>query len=737
MLIKMWYKQQLQTSSHHKFNSTLMHIIGNDIIMKLPLKAPRLFRNLLLMVSLLVFLASAQAATYQDKPLDPQRAKLLGFIVTQHLTQQHYNHPPLDDNLSRAAFDLYIKQLDSQKRFLLREDVQMLGAYKTYIDNEIRRGNIHLPLYSARIMEKRIPALAAMVQELLQKPFDYERDETLETDRDKLDFCNNQEELRERWRKTLKYQTAIVYLDLKDEQAQLAKNPEGVASDATITPDTPDAELKAQARTKVAERYQHLFARMEKVSENDFFDRYLNAIANAYDPHSAYMPPEAKEDFDIHMRGSLEGIGAVLREDGGYIKVVNLIPGGAAQQQGGLASEDIILSVSEGENGEPVDITDTRIRDAVSLIRGPKGTTVKLHIRKPDGSRHILAIKRDVVQIKDAFVKSAVVDGPDNTRYGYLKIPSFYRDFHQKDGKGRNVTDDTRAELEKMLRDGISGLIIDLRNNGGGSLGDAVDTTGLFIGKGPVAQVQDSNRDIRVMEDTDPRIAYTGPIVVLVNKFSASASEILAGALQDYLRAVIVGSEHTHGKGTVQAMINIDTNLPMRNMDKYKPLGALKITVQKFYRVSGASTQYRGIEPDIVLPDRFAAIESGERHMDYSLPWDTIPSTLYHPVVDMLPLEELRQRSAERVQTSSEFQKIIELEAKTRERIANTKQNLLLSAILEEREAMQDKDDAPGHLGMDVDDSGEDDTKWYKRLLEDPYVVESGHILDDITELMH
>ncbi|MDY0212337.1 MAG: carboxy terminal-processing peptidase [Desulfuromonadaceae bacterium] len=705
--------------------------------MKLPFKTPQLFRTLLLAASFLVFLASAQAATYQDKPLDPQRAKLLGFIVTQHLTQQHYNHAPLDDDLSRAAFDLYIKQLDNQKRFLLREDVQMLGAYKTYIDNEIRRGNIHLPLYSARIMEKRIPALAIMVQELLQNPFDYERDETLETDRDKLDFCNNQAELRERWRKTLKYQTASVYLDLKDEQVQLAKKPEGTVPTSAISPDTPDSELWTQARTKVAERYQHLFARMEKVSENDFFDRYLNAIANAYDPHSAYMPPEAKEDFDIHMRGSLEGIGAVLREDGGYIKVVNLIPGGAAQQQGGLASEDIILSVSEGQDGEPVDITDTRIRDAVSLIRGPKGTTVKLHIKKPDGTQHIIALKRDVVQIKDAFVKSAVIDGPGKARYGYLKIPSFYRDFHQKNGKGRNVTDDTRIELEKMGQKGISGLIIDLRNNGGGSLGDAVDTTGLFIEKGPVVQVQDSNQDIKVMVDPGPKTAYTGPIVVLVNKFSASASEILAGALQDYRRAVIVGSEHTHGKGTVQAMINIDTSLPMRNMNKYMPLGAIKVTVQKFYRVSGASTQYRGIEPDIVLPDRFAAIESGERHLDYSLPWDTIPSTLYHPVVDSLPLEELRQRSGVRIQASSEFQKIITMEAKTRERIANTKQSLLLSAIHAEREEMRDKDDASGHSVMDDDSTTEDDAQWFKRLTEDPYVNESGHILDDITELMH
>jgi carboxyl-terminal processing protease len=703
--------------------------------MKPTLKTTRFYRILVQFIILLVFFSSAHAVAFKGEELDPQRAKLLGFIVTQHLVRQHYNHYPLDDELSRKAFDLYIKQLDHQKRFLLQEDIQMLGAYKTYIDNEIRRGNIHLPLYSARIMEKRIPVLAEMAKGILDERFDYTRRETLETDEDKIDFCADLEELRERWRKTLKYQTANTYLDLKQERKQQRNDPENPESANEITAETTDSELWDKAYAKMADRYRHLFARMGKISENDFFNRYLNSIANAYDPHSTYMPPDEKEDFDIHMRGSLEGIGAVLREDGGYIKVVRLIPGGAAQRQGVLASEDTILKVSEGEDGEPVDITDIRIRDAVSLIRGPKGTTVKLHIKKPDGTRHIISIKRDVVQIQDAFVKSTLVEGIDDADYGYIKIPSFYRDFHKENGKGRNVTDDTRAALEQLTQQGISGLIIDLRNNGGGSLGDAVDTTGLFIKQGPVVQVKDSNNDIKVMSDQDDSMVFTGPIVVLVNKFSASASEILAGALQDYRRAVIVGSEHTHGKGTVQAMINIDTNLPMRNLNKYKPLGAIKVTVQKFYRVSGASTQYRGIEPDIVLPDRFAAIESGERHLDYSLPWDTILSTLYHPATEALPLKELRQRSTSRVEESAEFQRIEELEEKTRERIANTEYKLGLDDIIAQRESIQDEED-PAQEAMGGDDGGRDEESWREELKEDPYVIESGHILDDLTELM-
>ncbi|MFO7831940.1 MAG: carboxy terminal-processing peptidase [Desulfuromonadaceae bacterium] len=704
--------------------------------MKPTVRLNRIRRAIIQAAVVLLLFTPAHTATFQDKELDPQRAKLLGFIVTQHLTRQHYNNYPLDDDLSRRAFDLYIKQLDNQKRFLLREDVQMLGAYKTYIDNEIRRGNIHLPLYSARIMEKRIPVLDETVEDLLNDRFDYDRTETMETDEEKLDFCVNHDELRERWRKTLKYQTANTYLDLKEEQEQLKDSDSG-ESENEITSDTTDAELWDKAYAKVADRYQHLFARMGKVSENDFFNRYLNSIANAYDPHSTYMPPEAKEDFDIHMRGSLEGIGAVLREDGGFIKVVRLIPGGAAQQQGILSSEDTILKVSEGENGTPVDITDTRIRDAVSLIRGPKGTTVKLHIRKPDGTRQIISIKRDVVQIEDAFVKSALIDGPDETPYGYIKIPSFYRDFHKENGKGRNVTDDTRAAIEELRSQGIAGLILDLRNNGGGSLGDAVDTTGLFIDQGPVVQVKNSDDNIKVMDDRDGKTEYDGPLVVLVNKFSASASEILAGALQDYRRAVIVGSEHTHGKGTVQAMINIDTNLPMRNLNKYKPLGAIKVTVQKFYRVSGGSTQYRGILPDIVLPDRFAAIESGERHMDYSMPWDTIPSTLYRPATESLPLQKLSQRSDQRVKNNTDFQKIVELEEKTRERIANTEHQLLLDDIIAQRKSIQsNEEDEPSHATMGGNDVSGSEDKWLEQLKEDPYVIESSHILDDMAELL-
>jgi carboxyl-terminal processing protease len=673
---------------------------------------------------LLLLCGPVAAAPAPPTSFDAQRAKLLGFILSQHLVRHHYSHKSIDDTLSRAAFDLYIKQLDAQKRFLLRTDLQQLKAYEAYIDNEIRRGTIHLPLHAAELLQQRLTELARLVDELLQQPLDFEQTRQIETDPKKLDFCATPADLRARWHDILTYQVANSFLDLQEEAQKAAERPENPEP----LPD--DATLERQAREKVAKRYRHLFARMAKEQLQDYFDRYLDAIARAYDPHSLYLPPEQKEDFDIHMRGSLEGIGALLREDEGYIKVVSLIPGGAAQRQGQLESEDIILKVAEG-NREPVDISDTRIRDAVSLIRGPKGSTVRLHIRKPDGSRRTIAIVRDTVQIKETFARAALLEMPDGSRYGYLKIPSFYRDFTNGKKTARNVTDDVRRELAKLLTKGIGGLVLDLRNNGGGSLTDAVDTTGLFIDQGPVVQIRDSEQKVEVLADEEPGSIYDGPLIVLVNKFSASASEILAGALQDYGRAIVLGSRHTHGKGTVQAVIDLDSNLPLRNMEKYKPLGALKITVQKFYRVSGASTQYRGIEADIVLPDRFEAIKSGERHMDYSLPWDTIAATDYQPLTASFNLEQLQAASARRIATNPEFIRIAEQAERARRRLDDSRRSLQLADIRAERLELKDAVDEMDQ-DQEKEDSPQDDAALQEALAKDAYVQESLHLLQDM-----
>jgi len=560
----------------------------------------------------LVFMLPTPSVGLADESLNTNRARLLGHILHQQLGSQHYNQKLSDIRLSQTAYDLYIKQLDPQKRFLLQEDVDQLQIHRNQIDSAIRRGRLDLPLAGRELLQERIRQVKTITEAIFDDPLDPDVAEVIETDPDKYEFAANLAELREHWRTNIKFQILSRYISLREIDIGLDDEGELLPVDEQT-----HAELLNKARENVIKSHNTFLERMLTESEQDHYDRYLDSIARAYDPHTNYMPPTSKEDFDIQMSGSLEGIGATLRDDDGFIRVVRVIPGGAAARQGQLEADDIILKVAEGTT-EPVEITNTRLRDAVSLIRGKKGTEVRLTLRKPDGRRLVVPIIRDVVEIEESFVQSTVIDGVNGNRIGYVKIPSFYRDHSGK--TERNSTDDTRAELVRLQQQGISGLILDLRNNGGGSLTDAVSVSGLFIDGGPVVQVRDSSGSIRSLRDDDRDVAYDGPVIVLVNRFSASASEILAGALQDYDRALIVGDEHTHGKGTVQAVLDLDRFIRLRGMSQYMPLGAAKVTIQKFYRITGDSTQERGIIPDIILPSRLDGLESGEKYMDYLYP---------------------------------------------------------------------------------------------------------------------
>ncbi len=677
---------------------------------------------------------------------DINRARLLSFILRGQINQNHYSQKPIDDELSKAAFDLYLKQLDGQKRFLLKEDIDKLMIFSTRIDDEINRGRLELAAIGARIMALRVAQVKKIANDLTDKGFDLTVNETIETDPEKLDFCKNEQELQERWRKITKFQVLSRYLNLVEDQESEQK----AAAEKKETPKdvkTPE-QLRKEAREKVSKSNLDFFDRMLKETEQDHYDRYFNAVTRAFDPHTNYLPPQSKEDFDISMSGSLEGIGATLQEEDGYIKVVRIIPGSASSRQGQLQAEDIILAVAQGAD-EPVDITDSRLRDAVSLIRGKKGTEVRLTVKKPDGARLIIPIIRDVVQIEETFVKGTVLDDAQSEKkFGYIRIPSFYRDFkHNYDGKGRNSTDDVHRELETLSKAGISGLVLDLRNNGGGALTDAVSITGLFIEKGPVVQVKNRNGRINILSDLDPQIDYRGPIVVLINKFSASASEILAGALQDYNRAVIIGSEHSYGKGTVQTMADLDSNLPFVNLDKYRPLGAMKVTTQKFYRISGGSTQYRGVVPDIILPDRLRYVEAGEQYVDYSLPWDTIDRTSYSRWSQTDAATQLVGKSLARIKKNQDFNDIVEDAERAKARRERTLQSLNIEVVRKEREKeknlMTKKGSSPhGHGTMTVDEDErkekqnlnekERHEEWLKDLAEDPYLGESLRVLQDM-----
>lgn len=713
-----------------------MIIIGN---------LPILLRRFLFpaVVCLLVFGAGVAHGYTESAGLEDNRARLLAQMLKQHLETHHFSHKKIDDTLSEAAFGLFLKQLDFQKRFLLRDDVKKLRSYSDKIDDEIAGGRIELATAGDRILIERVAQAQEVVKEILSRDFDFSQREFIETDVEKIDYCAGMEDLKERWRKTLKHQVLHEYLFQKEEESQ---NREEEAGGETGEEKKP-VSLQEGARKKVMKNYETLFSRILQEKEREPYDRYFGAVTRAFDPHTVFMPPDEKEDFDIGMRGSFEGIGATLEEKDGYIKVVSIIPGGPASLQGQLEAEDIILRVAEG-SGKPADLADMKVRDAVKLIRGKKGTEVRLTVRKPEGKRIVVPIVRDVVQLSESFAKgTALKEEKYGKIFGYIRLPSFYRDFEKTSGadKGHNATDDVRNELKKLESREISGLILDLRNNGGGALADAVGITGLFIKTGPVVQVKNSYGKVGVLADEDPEVSYSGPMIVLVNKFSASASEIVAGALQDYGRAVIVGGEHTHGKGTVQSMIPLDYTIPLKETSARGNLGALKTTIQKFYRISGESTQYKGVLPDIVLPDRWSVLKSGEQHLDYALPWDAIDSAQFtKPSPRPVDLSDLRERSEKRVKEDKQFTELRKNIEKAAERQRNTLRSLHIDNARKEREEERagkkdgDADEPEGHekssKAARARMSEEERRRlWIEDLGKDAYVREAIAILTDIS----
>jgi carboxyl-terminal processing protease len=516
-------------------------------------------------------------------------------------------------------------------------------------------------------------------------------------------------------------QVIETYINLLDEQ-EIKTNKDENASIDKILPDkkyetdTINVSLWSKAVEKIRDRNRRFFQRQQQTTRQEHYNRFFDSIAKAYDPHTSYMAPTSKEDFDIHMSGSLEGIGALLREDDGSIKVVRIIPGSAAERQGQLQAEDTILEVAEKDE-EPVIISDMRIREAVSHIRGPKGTEV---------------IVRDVVQIEETYIKSEVLFDEDGRKIGYIRIPSFYRNFADSGprSKSRNVTKDMITELHKLKKkEKISGLIIDLRNNGGGSLSDAVTISGLFLPGGPIVQVKNQKGEIKILDDTDKYVFYNGPVIILINKFSASASEILAAALQDYGRALVIGGDHTHGKGTVQTILDMNRNLPALQRRRYEDLGALKVTIQQFYRISGESTQYKGIEPDIIVPTVLDHLKSGEKHQDYSLAWDKVEATKYVPwQANRFDVNKAKQLSSQWIASNADLKSISERTTKAAERSEQTTVPVYLKGVVQDRLelAQLNKDDNGGKIHLtgtnEENDDGDKKVPLKEQLAEDPYV---------------
>jgi carboxyl-terminal processing protease len=693
-----------------------------------------------LLFSLFIIVPGYTAAIDDTIEYTGKKVMLLSYLIRNNIETGHFTHKKIDDNISEAAFGLYLKQLDFQKMVLLQEDIERLRKYSKHIDDEIISGKLELPLKGYETLSARAFMVSGMVREILSEDFDFTAKEFIETGTEKADYSKTDGDLKERWRKLLKYQVLLQYLNQPEDQTPGEKEiPKPLYKPEDKKQQT-DEELRKSAHEKVLKTYERFFSRISQEKEIEHYERFFTALTYAFDPHTEYMPPVNKEDFDIHMSGSLEGIGATLKEDENHIKVVTIVAGSPASRQKQLQPEDIILKVAEGAN-EPVDIIGMRLRDAVKLIRGKKGTEVRLTIKKPDDKILVLSIVRDIIQIEETFVKGTIIkDEETGNKFGYIKVPSFYRDFEKtkNNSGGRNSTDDVRTELNNFKSQNIKGVIIDLRNNGGGALIDAINIAGLFIKTGPVVQVKNGNGRTSTLSDDDANIIYTGPLAILVNKFSASASEILAGAFQDYGRAVIIGSEHTHGKGTVQTLFDLDDNIQDKTMEKYKPLGALRLTVQKFYRISGDSTQYRGITPDLVLPDVISSLKTGEQYLDFALPWDTVNPVPFTKWPKCGPdISELKGKSLKRIASDRKWIEIKNRSEKFAERQRNTLKSLNIKDMRKEIEETRKEKDTEGPHNQpksneETKTPEEKKEAFQKDISGDDYVKEAVSVIGDI-----
>jgi carboxyl-terminal processing protease len=598
----------------------------------------------LLFILLTVFLFSSLSSAIAET-----REKILSQMIGNALANWHYSGRKIDDDFSLKGFAQYEKYLDLGKSFLIQADLDAMKVFELKIDDEILDGDFSLPQLGQQLLRQRVLQVKDICREILNKPFDFSLDEQIELDAEKRGYCRSLDDLKGWWFLRLKYLTLTQYLNLLKLDSD--KKAKGKKSAYVFFP-----ELEIRARKAVEKSVQRLFDRLLQDKSEDMQALYFNALLAVFDPHSQYFPPRAKEAFDIDMSGTLEGIGALLGEDDGYIKIFEVIPGSPAWIQNLLKVEDIILKVGQG-NDEPVDIVGMSVDDAARLVRGKKGSLVRLTVKKTDGRIMQISLIRNVVEIQETYARSAVLFNEKLKKsFGYIFLPKFYHDFNRQNG--RNASDDVKIELEKLAAQKVDGIILDLRNNGGGALDDAEKMSGLFIEKGPLVQLKDRNSPPQVHEDRDASISYQGPLVILVNALSASASEIVAAAMQDYRRAIIIGGEHTFGKGTVQVMLDLDRYLPAE-MERYKPLGAVTLTVQKYYRITGASTQYQGVVPDIVLPDLYSSLDIGEKSQPYSLPWDTIPAQIFTPWKNSFhDLTEIKARSRQRLNNSVRFQQI-------------------------------------------------------------------------------
>ncbi|OAV43734.1 carboxy terminal-processing peptidase [Lewinella sp. 4G2] len=700
------------------------------------------FRGTLLFAALL-FVTGIFYAAYTPEPFPPgDKDSVIIQTMMRNLARFHYQPLQIDDELSKRAYDFYLDDVDGNRLFFTQQDIKAFEGQRLAIDDQINAGSYEFFELVQKHMDAAVDKTEKIYTEILSEPFALERGGNITLrNEDDSEWTKNDQQLRQYWEEYLKRD---ILNQITNKLEENAKN------DSLLVKPTPE-ELEVTMREKTLERYQKWTERMRTGKLSIKRSQYLNALTSMFDPHTSYYRPKDKESFDIRFSGRLEGIGATLQTKDSYTRVTSLVVGGPAWKGGELEVDDLIMSVRQGDQDTIVDIKDMVVEDVVTYIRGKKGTTVILKVQKPDGAIQEISIVRDVVVIDDSFARSLVVPGrAEGEKVGYINLPSFYADFQNKDG--RFSAKDIKVELEKLKEQNVDGIILDLRNNGGGSLRDVVDMSGFFIPEGPVVQVAGRGKEKEVLSDKDPSVVYDGPLVVLVNQYSASASEILAAALQDYNRAVIVGSPSTFGKGTVQRFIDLDRTIPGRS--DVKPLGSVKLTMQKFYRINGGSTQLRGVVPDIILPDSRSLLETGERQQHAPLAWTSIDPAEYEQNVYTIDfMDELAARSNSRVNSNNTFQRIKQNAERVKKQsdrntypLALSDYQNLIRANKSEAEMYDDLfDDVvnPGVLNLvvDLEPILQDESKtarneeFKESVSKDVYIQEAINILADMQEL--
>ena len=666
---------------------------------------------------------------------DPEKDKILLYILRNILTRSHFVVKDMNDDFSEYVFTEFIDGLDPNKRYFTQKDIKDFEKYKYDIDNQLLNEDISFYNLVYGRFTSKIKNAKSYYKDLLEKPFNFKKKETIDVNYEQSSFAKNENQLKDYWRKQLKLSTLIRIEGELEKQKRNASKKENFKVQKF-------ENLEKNARLEVLKNMDELYVRIEELEHEDWFSTFLNSVVGAFDPHTTYMAPTIKERFDQDMSGKLEGIGARLQKKGIYTHIFKLVSGGPAWKQGDLEAGDIILEVAQGDK-EPLDIVGMRLDDAIKFIKGKKGTEVRLTVKKKiDGSIKIISIIRDVVELEETFVKSSIVE-KNGKKYGLIDLPKFYIDFDEQNY--RDSAKDMEKEIERLKSEGVAGLVIDLRNNGGGSLKTAIEISGLFINEGPVVQIKYRGENPIIKNDTDKKIQWDGAIVVLVNEFSASASEIFAAAMQDYKRAIIIGGNQTYGKGTVQSV------LPINRFTKYdKDLGALKMTIQKFYRINCCSTQIEGVYSDIAIPSRYSYMKFGERDLEGALVWDKVKQADYIQTKSYENFSDVIENSKKRIASDSKFKLINEYAKWLKKNQENTSYSLnyklfTTQSLAQEKDAEKFKSvfDYESNLKFaspkyEVSLIKKDTIlankrlEWHKKLSKDVYVSEALNVLSEL-----